>query len=65
MKFEVINTGLPQTKEEKALSDKFAARQQNIDLLLVLAKICEPNVDVDGSTKRKAGDKISSLLDKV
>jgi hypothetical protein len=60
MKIEL--TGIPGQASE---SDEFKKRQQNIDLLLVLAKICEPNVDVDSATKRKAGDKISSLLDKV
>lgn len=60
MKIEL--SGIP---EQKVDSDEFKKRQQNIDLLLVLAKICEPNTVVDSATQRKAGDKISSLLDKV
>lgn len=60
MKIEL--TGIPKPNEE---SDEFKRRQQNIDLLLVLAKICEPNTVVDSSVQRKANDKISSLLDKL
>lgn len=60
MKIEL--TGIPEQDRD---SKEFKIRQQNIDLLLVLAKICEPNIVVDSSVQRKAGDKISSLLDKV
>ena len=60
MKIEL--SGIPKTNEE---SEEFKKRQQNIDLILVLARICEPNIVIDASTQRKAGDKISSLLDKV
>lgn len=60
MKIEL--TGIPKHSED---SEEFKKRQQNIDLLLVLAKILEPNVDVPGGVKNKAAEKISSLIDKV
>lgn len=46
-------------------TEKFLERQQNVDAILVLSKLVEPGMMMDGSTVDKARNKISSLIDKI
>lgn len=60
MKIEL--TGLQPKQEE---TQEFKERQQNIDALLILAKLCEAQILVDDDIRRKAQRRISSLIDKI
>ena len=60
MKIELI--GLKPKQEE---TQEFKERQQNIDALLILAKLCEAQILVDDDIRRKAQRRISSLIDKI
>lgn len=61
MKIQVELTNPTKSDE----SPEFMQRQQDIDALLVLAKLCEVQLLVDDDIRAKARRRISSLIDKL
>lgn len=53
----------PETPYDK--SKEFLDRQQNIDYLLVLAKLLEPGMNTDADTNKETLKKISKIIEEI